>query len=254
MSSRRFFMSSAPMARSGLRVTIAAALAALAALMLGLPAAAAPATPGVIPPNATPGDQTYGAWSARWWQYVLAQPVPTNPLLDATGQHCATNQSGPVFFLVGTFGSGSATRNQCVVPAGKLLFFPLLNFADVHAPGDGLDTPELVWKDLQGLISPTTSLFASVDGAPVSNLDPRTTPYHACAGPASLAPCGAPAFTVTLPADNVFGAPAGQYFPSVDDGFYLMLAPLSAGKHTLRFGGTAASGASQDITYSLTVK
>ena len=33
------------------------------------------------------------------------------------------------------------------MPFGRLLFFPLLNAFDVHTPGDGLDTPELVYED-----------------------------------------------------------------------------------------------------------
>jgi hypothetical protein len=49
-------------------------------------------------------------------------------------------------------------------------------------------------------------------------------------------------FAVALPEDNVFDAlcgsnnvPAGIYSPAVDDGFYVLLDKLSAGKHTLKF-------------------
>jgi hypothetical protein len=76
---------------------------------------------------------TYGAWSAAWWQYVLAASTtdPNNPLLSATGAGCGAGQaaSGPVFFLVGTAGGlpTSVTRSQCTAPAGVALFFPLLN-------------------------------------------------------------------------------------------------------------------------------
>lgn len=35
-------------------------------------------------------------------------------------------------------------------------------------------------------------------------------------------------FGFTLPADNFFGAPAGVYFPTADEGYYVMLEPLSA--------------------------
>ena len=87
--------------------------------------------------------KTYGAWSAAWWQYVEAQPASAGPLADSTGQTCAVGQSAasPVFFLVGLTGSGTVERPQCVVPAGKALFFPLLNVFDTHVPGDGLNTP-----------------------------------------------------------------------------------------------------------------
>jgi hypothetical protein len=68
-------------------------------------------------------------------------------------------------------------------------------------------------------------------------------------------------FTIgPLPDGNVFQAfglvaPAGTTTPSVQDGFYLMLAPLSRGNHTLhfhaRFPGTPDFVL--DITYNLTV-
>jgi hypothetical protein len=213
----------------------------------------------IISPNTSEAQtgMTYGEWSAVWWQYVLSKSVnePSNPLLDQTGEGCGVDQpsSSRVFFLVGAAGSGAVTRNECIAPAEKVLFFPLVNFIDVHVPGDGLDTPELVRQDLLSLIGPITELHASVDGVPVNNLNPRTTPFRACAGGD---PACASAFSVTLPGNNLFGIRAGVYAPAVADGFYLMLAPLSPGPHSINFGGKgffAGSKFSQEITYNLTI-
>jgi hypothetical protein len=224
---------------------------------LALPAGAA-AHPGqgrqahVVPPIG----KLYDHLSVAWWQYVLAQPAATNPLLDTTGAGCRTAQSGPVFFLVGAGGSAQLKRRECTVPAGKFLFFPLVNAFDVHTPGDGLDTPALVWNDLNVTQAyRVDSLHASVDGVPVRRLDPATSPYRACAGPE--AGC-ARAFSLTLPEGNLFGIDAGVYSPAVADGFYLLLAPLRPGRHTIRFGGAGNFGGpdapfSQDITYELRV-
>ena len=72
----------------------------------------------IISPNTAEAQtgMTYGEWSAVWWQYVLSPPVsdPNNPLLDPTGAGCAVAQpsSSPVFFLVGTAGTGAATRDD----------------------------------------------------------------------------------------------------------------------------------------------
>ena len=111
---------------------------------------------------------TYGEWSAVWWQYVLSKPVsdPNNPLLDPTGAGCKVDQpnSSPVFFLVGTAGTGAVTRDECTVPARKVLFFPLANAFDVHVPGDGLDTPELVRQDLLALFEVIIFLYPAPDG------------------------------------------------------------------------------------------
>src|SRR5262249_22552324 len=140
----------ATMKRSTYPRLLTAALGVALATALALPAAGAAAN--ILPPNSTAFGKTYGGWSAAWWQYVLAQPASSSPRVDPTGAGCGTGQSGRVFFLVGTSGSGTATRDGCTVPAGKALFFPLVNAFDVHTPGDGLDTPLLVWNDLQNTI------------------------------------------------------------------------------------------------------
>jgi hypothetical protein len=207
---------------------------------------------------------TYGQWSARWWQYVLSIPTtdPSNPF-NATGKGCRVGQSddSEVFFLTGLPISGAVTRTECTVPAGKNLFFPLLNFVDIHvscalAPPkvcDTTDTPEKLRAELLGLIGPTSALHASVDSVAVGDLRPTSTPYRACAGGS---PSCAPAFAVTLPENNLFGIPAATYSPAVDDGFYLMIAPLAPGRHTITFGGTGTFSGNaffQDITYKFAV-
>ena len=235
---------------------LTAALGVVLGAAVAIPAGSAAGAGTVLPPNAKAFGKTYGGWSAAWWQYVLAQPASSSPLVDPTGAGCGAGQSGQVFFLVGTNSSGTATRDKCTVRAGKALFFPLVNAFDVHTPGDGLDTPLLVWNDLQNTIGfgPFSELHATIDGVPVGNLNPVSTPFRACAGP--VARCSAPDFSLTFPADNFFGLPAGAYAPAVADGFYLLLAPLTPGSHTINFGGTGLFGGkqfSQDITYNLTV-
>lgn len=229
------------------------AVAAVTALMLAFATtpsvAQAPGVAIIFPTDAkAQTGMSYGEWSAVWWQYVVSKTVtdPNSPLLDLTGQGCAVDQplSSPVFFLVGVNGSGTATRNDCTVPSGKVLFFPLANFIDIHAPGDGLNTPELLRQDLlanvMGPITNFTELHASIDGVVVGYLNPATTPFRACAGGDPT--CSA-AFSVTLPGQNIFGVtkksagfPPGVFSPAVADGFYLMVVPLSSGPHTIKFG------------------
>jgi hypothetical protein len=223
-------------------------LAALVALTV--PAASRAAEPVVVPPAGT----TYNDLAVAWWQYALGQPAATNPLSDPIGANCAKGQSGPVFFLTGGPGSTAVTRIACTVSPGKELFFPLVNAFDVHTPGDGLDTPELVYQDFQSFGFRADTLNASVDGVAVGNLDPATTPYRACAAP--VAGCAPSSFSLTFPKHNLFGLPAGTYAPAVQDGYYLLLAPLEPGSHTIKFGGTGNFGGpfSQDITYRLLVR
>jgi hypothetical protein len=213
--------------------------------------------PGILPPSSHAFGKTYGAWSAAWWQYYEAQPVSSNPAVDPTGAGCRKAQSGKVFFLVGANGSGSVTRDQCTVPAGKALFFPLLDVVDVNIPPvEPVKTPLETWEELEGVFGGASELFASVDGVALANLDPATTPYRVCAGP--VARCSAPSFSVFLPAENFFGpfVPEGTYAPAVADGFFLLLAPLKPGPHTITFGGTGlflGGTFTQNITYHLEV-
>ena len=74
-------------------------------------------------------------------------------------------------------------------------------------------------------------MFAEIDGVPIKDLQQYRTQ--------------SPLFTLgPLPENNIFQwegfqCPAGTTTPSVADGFCLMLKPLSAGTHTIHFGGTA---------------
>jgi hypothetical protein len=65
-----------------------------------------------------------------------------------------------------------------------------------------------------------------------------------------------PVFSVTLPEDNIFGIPAGEYDSASADGLWVALPPLPPGEHTIHFemnAPNAFGGISQDNTYILTV-
>ena len=144
------------------------------------------------------------------------------------------------------------------MPRGKALFFPLVNAFNVNTPSvEPPKTAQEAWEELEGLFGPISELHASIDGVAVANLDPATTPYRACAGPVSR--CGAPPFSMFLPAENIFGNPGiteGTYEPAVADGFYLRAGPLTPGAHTITFGGEGLYGGGpfvQNTTYNLVV-
>ena len=188
--------------------------------------------------------KTYGEWSATWWQYALGIPAESNPGLDETGANCNFGQAGPVFFLTSTFG-GSGVRNECIVPAGKILFFPLLNTASYRLRRE----PEISLRNyLHGFIRSTRGLQASIDGTDagtIVSLESRATPLRA------VSPNGF--FTVVAPENNIFGGVPGQSYEWVADGFYLMVAPLPPGPHTIKFGGVSRNFAA-DVTYNLVVE
>jgi hypothetical protein len=168
----------------------------------------------------------------------LALPASENPLVDPTGQKCVVGQHGPVWFLAGTFG-GPVTRS-CSIPEGKAVFFPVINQVDINVSNQ---TAEELRAEIAPCIDAVTTISVEVDGEPLERVDKSRVQSIA--------------FEVTVP-ENVFLAP-GTYSPVIDDGFYVMLKPLSVGEHTLHIIG-ARQGCpfspdpfSLDVTYKLTV-
>jgi hypothetical protein len=194
--------------------------------------------PGVYPPGSAPYNLTYGEWSAKWWQWVLSLPQDINPLIDQTGEHCAQAQSGPVWFLAGTFG-GSVERT-CTIPEGKAILFPVLNSGNVKT--DPSETEEDLRVTTKEAVDNPAILEASLDGVPLHNLQN----YRA----------ESPLFNVTLPEGNIFGVPELNS-EAVSDGYWVMLQPLPVGDHSVNFRGAdtaaVAGGLVTEVTYKLTL-
>jgi hypothetical protein len=191
-------------------------------LLMAQPVFASNPNPGVFPPNSKPYGKTINEWTAEWWKYVLSFPADTNPLADATGAHCAQGQSGPVFFLVGTTG-GPAVRNKCVVPAGKAILFPIINVISA-VPEDSSNAQDLIdlvtWYE--GQVDRTE---ARIDGVDLQDV---------------LA-----TYRFPSPIFSFDGATPGIFSPAYEghrdigfsDGWWVMLKPLTPGKHTIHFLG-----------------
>ena len=196
-------------------------------------------------------DGQFPSLTAQWWQFVISIPSTVNPLLDLTGADCVVGQRGPVWFLAGTFFGGTATR-ACSIPAGEALFFPVINSVQINTPNVCGQSGNLGVEALRALSAPfidaATNLSVQVDGKPVEDLFRVKSKV----------------FATTFPADNIFNAPcvggglgtvpAAVYSPSVDDGFYVLLRPLSVGSHTLHIHAEVPSQMfAVDVTYDLTI-
>jgi hypothetical protein len=211
--------------------------------------------PGVLPPHSHAFGKTYGEWSAAWWQWALSIPANQHPLSDTAD--CSAGQSGKVFFLGGTFtavpGSGpneivGSAERDCTIPTGKAIFFPILNGECSTIEGNGTTEAEL--RDCaEFLADHVQDMVVTIDGVPLQNLDR----YRVQSPLFEFGP---------LPNPNLFGLTPGATSPAVADGFYLLLAPLSVGHHTIHFSGEAVFTLAEDgfdltfildITYNLTV-
>jgi len=201
--------------------------------------------------------KTYAEWAAGWVQYVnnVAPPDCINPITDTTGAACALYQDpdSPVFNLTGNFG-GVSIRDECVAPAGKALFLPLL-----AVWGDNAGVPSdmtLSEADLESFVEQTYdvllpgSLKLVVDGHPIEHLERggiRGAPYTIHLEP------DANSYSCAM-VDGVEGD-----FPGYLSGYWALLAPLATGQHTLAFGGESTGSpqgqpSTLDIRYTLTVE
>ena len=230
-----------------------------------LPAAAAGnPNPGVLPPHANAYGHSYGEWSALWWRWVTGIPWDQNPVVDTTGEFAATGQSGPVWFLAGTFG-GSANRTA-VVPAGKGLFFPIINEVWITTCVGEPRTIDGIRPFVAPSIDAVESVSVEIDGVALRGLE-----RHRAESPLFCAPLDI--FGITSPADLEGSCPDGvaadcmdlpipaEHFgpdhgfgPAMSDGYWVMLAPLAAGDHMIHFTATRGGEPVQDVTYHLTVK
>jgi hypothetical protein len=209
-------------------------------LLAGLIAGAA-----IVPSNALAEAEpkvlgkTIGEWSAKWWQWALAIPRSTNPML---GGDCEQGQRGPVWFLTGVWGGGTDPDRSCTIPRGKYILFSIANSIWIQTPFDPPNYTETDYRKeaSKGPASLAGELVATLDGNPII-FNPKTPIIRS----------QSPVFTVSFPPENVFDTdPQFLTGPIVSDGFWVMLPPLSPGEHTLHF----KAGQSQDVTYTLTVK
>jgi hypothetical protein len=234
-----------------------ALLVIVLALTLALsasPALAINPNPGVLPPNSHSHGMTYAEWGAAWWQWELKATIDANPALDTTGQFALLNQSGSVYFLAGTF--GGAVERTVTIPTGKALFLPISNWVLTY-PEDvpaGYDIPEAE-KWMKDMLNQTfdgvknEDLVCLVDGVAVQN--PKM--YRAQSEPFRLflpPDCASVTTWYTLQDTNqTVHYTAGWHYPNISDGYWVMLAPLSAGKHTI----VIKYGSYLNVIYHLTV-
>ncbi|WP_341719543.1 hypothetical protein QQG74_07385 [Micromonospora sp. FIMYZ51] len=161
--------------------------------------------------------------AARWVRWVAAHRQPNNPIKDRTGRDAGRHQPDDVWFLAGTFG-GAVTR-QCVVPAGRTLFFPAFCWWEVGRTAE----PAEPWAEASG--------FAQLDGAQL--------PLYPVGSPASFPVRG---FFNNVVTDWPWPMQVSCW------GLWSLVPPPSPGMHQLSFGGTDGHGFQVEAQYQLDVR
>ena len=188
--------------------------------------------PGILPPGSTPGDLSYPDWHVAFMNWILSIAATNNPLLNVDDVADLTNaaphplwvgpfdasvgQSGNVWFLPGGY---ATVVREATIPAGKTLVVPLLNQVVLGWPP--IPAAEAFYRSYVKLVMDTAAIACEIDGVPVRNLE-----HYRDQSPA------APVF---LAENNMLGLPPGPFGMIVDDGYYLILAPLSVGTHTIHW-------------------
>lgn len=176
--------------------------------------------------------KTYPEWASAWWKwwYELPQGAKcVSPESDPTGESCNLNQPADVIFLAGTQG-GNAERTKCIIPRGKPIFFPIINFGSDNAgvpPDQQLPETEIA-SSVNGAVMQMVDVTLKLDGVVVDTTSLRVQ---------------ATKFAYTLPSEpnqySCHGAPGvtGPVSPAYQGGFYALLDPPSPGSHTIEFSG-----------------
>ena len=201
------------------------------AFPLLLPSAFAQSS-SLLAPTEEVSNVSQAEWSKRWWQWAASFDRMDSPVSDQTGELCAQKQSGPVWFLAGTYGTRRAIR-ECTIPRGKYLFFPLINYVVVRGVASTTTCMGLMTQATQ-MTNEVASLVLDIDGIRSSNLVVHRQAPTGC-------------FDVSALSERPAGIPAAA------NGYYAMLRPLSPGVHTLNFGGALPS-ILQAVTYTIRVE
>jgi hypothetical protein len=171
--------------------------------------------------DSKPYGLTYGEWTARWWQWAYSIPKDVNPAYDDTGRYCTQGQSGPVWFLTGTY--GHPVDRYCTIPFGKAILFPILNSECSFAEFPNLKTEKELRQCSKEMEDTVNYLEAKVNGIGIKDL--RKSRIQS------------PLFNFTLAKNNILELPPQTTTQAVSDGNWVFLKPLAIGKHVIHFKG-----------------
>ena len=186
---------------------------------------------GEQPVGATPAEL-----SAELWQWLISIPLATNPGSDKIGEFAGIGQRGKFWFLPGN--NGGVDLRTITLPADTSLFLPVFT-ALFFDDGTSGPVPEAeVRALLDEIVGHPTDLLVSVDFEAL----PRS----------AIQRVQSDVFTTVFPEHNIlsdFDVPAGVYDISLADTYYVLLKPLTPGKHTVIIRGATADFYSQTEYY-----
>jgi hypothetical protein len=177
-----------------------------------------------------PYGATFGAWTVKWWQWLLSIPLDMNPLTDQTGRYWNSAQPlSDVWFLAGNFGSTNRIfpERKIKMQFGRSILLPVLN-----CEANTLEYPDLkTHEDLLRHVSHDVNTIVKKDCF-VNGI--RLNPIRITSDPRI--------FRVSINKENAFGVKNGGSTDATADGYWIFLKPLPRGVYTIRFEGSCEFG------------
>lgn len=198
----------------------------------------------IVPLDQKIDGYSYSDYAEGWWRWVSMEESQLSPANDNTGEQCANNQYGDVWFLAGGIGH-SKIKRTCKIPAGKYVFFPVINTA-LFEYNQGKEK----CRDLQKKVALNNDrlekISVSVDGKEIKNPENFRVQSNGCFDFEGY----------SLNTNHYI-----HYARAVTDGYWIMLKPLNVGSHSIKFYGAYNRPASkgqaadmvQDIEYDIEV-
>jgi hypothetical protein len=169
---------------------------------------------------------SFGEWTVKWWRWIISVPIERNPALDNNGHNSGVNQTGPVWFLTGTFGENKMPTRNCIVPSDKACLFPVINYEINQLEDSSLDSDEAMINHVVQDINDIVKKEVIVDGKNFPAYRVQSSPE---------------VFYLELEPSNCLGLMPGLIKVAAD-GYWAFLKPLNVGKHEIYFHGACSGG------------
>jgi hypothetical protein len=168
-----------------------------------------------------------GDYAETW----MTEPLETSVFTDLT--NCDMGSSTEAVYFAPSFVEPGDSSTSCTMQAGQTLFVSPVGLACLEEGEEKADTACL--EDGWDL----TASSVTVNGDEVEGLDEREIDTDV--------------LTVTLPENNAFQVPPGEY-DAISRGQVVLIADLPVGKHTIVQSGNFGNSFGGSLTIELTVE
>ena len=208
--------------------------------------------PMLFPKDARPYGRPMSRWAELTWSYIYGIAPDQNPFFDTTGEHCAVDQHGPVWFLPAVPGSslGNNVTRACTIPRGRAIMLQMSSAINDYPcpdpsfhPAPGQSLYDFLYDAISPLFVNVTGFTVTLDGVNIQDPlsyrffspdvfnfkpDPAMVAFDSC---------------VTV-----------KHMKGVVDGFYLLFKPMTPGQHTIVLVGHDMEGVPVTLTENLTIE